>query len=377
MEQGQFHITIGASPVAELTLENDMRMVKAALLYADKVKLCSFMSSMMLMMMAFRELKPKQQIEFLESVVPVLVPDQSQADNLLNALRTYKQFGKRKNLTKQELLFRAKFQPKIRELWVNLGNVVTQMLENAGADSLIYAIQSNLLELHVLGASGNTESESMVKEFVEVLSQTISDSATYPLFDDQTGNIVRLGVKEGKLNVSEAGIARGKHSGLAANLLERLPLFDDAPIDELLDIRQELERPLIRFRGAMIRFSENIKNAAWDEDFSSEAELVFRRDVEPAILDIEDAVKSHSYLATLTRKFVDKPLTIASGSALALLMSQLSALPHIISEALPIGVTSAAVAYDAYKEWQQNNEAVEKNCLFFYYKAKGMLSEAR
>jgi hypothetical protein len=375
MEQGQFHITIGSSPVAELTLENDMRMVKAALLYADKVKLCSFMSSMMLLMMAFKELKPKQQIEFLESVVPMLVSDKSEVDNLLTGLRTYKQFGRSKNLTKQELLLRAKLQPKIRQMWTDLGNVVTQMLEKAGADSLVYAIRSNLLELHVLGASGKTESDAMVKEFVEVLSQTISNSTTYPLFDDQTGNIVRLGVKEGKLNVSAAGIARGKHSALAANLFERLPLFDEAPIDELLDIRTELGRPLIRFRAAVIKFSEEIKNAAWDEDFSIEAETVFHRDVEPAILDIEDAVNANSYLATLARKFVDKPLAIASGSALALLMSQLSALPHIVSEVVPIALTSGTVAYDAYKEWQEKSGATEKNCLFFYYKAKVMLSE--
>lgn len=250
MEQRQLHITVGTCPAAELTLENDMRLVKAALLYADKVKLCSFTSSMMLMMMAFKELNPKQQLEFLESVIPVLIKDQSEADNLLNALRVYKQFGKRKHPTKQELLLRARLQPKIKQMWIDVSATITRMLENAGADSLACAIQSNLLELHVLGASGNAETETTVKEFVEVLSQTISDGTTYPLFDDQTGDIVRLAVKEGKFSVSEAGIARSKHSGLAANLLERLPLFDDASIDELLDIRRELERPLVRFSSS-------------------------------------------------------------------------------------------------------------------------------
>ena len=38
-----FHITVGSTPIThkELSLENDFRLLKAALLYADKVKFCS------------------------------------------------------------------------------------------------------------------------------------------------------------------------------------------------------------------------------------------------------------------------------------------------------------------------------------------------
>lgn len=127
--------------------------------------------------------------------------------------------------------------------------------------------------------------------------------------------------------------------------------------------------------AAMIRFSEQIKNAAWDHEFSYDAEQVFLRDVEPAVLEIEDAVRSNNYLATLARKFVDKPLTLVSGSALAVLMSQFSSLPHIISQTLPIGVASAAVAYDAYKDWQEHHQKAEQNCLYFYYQARDRLRD--
>lgn len=129
----------------------------------------------------------------------------------------------------------------------------------------------------------------------------------------------------------------------------------------------------MRFRSAIITFSENIKTASWDADFALEANQVFRRDVEPAILEIEEAVRSNSYLTTLARRFADKPLVVPSGSALAMLMSQLSAVPQVVTQALGVGATAGLVAYDAYKEWQKQKPSTERNQLYFYYKAGQLL----
>lgn len=372
-----FHITIGSSPKPDLSLEHDLRLIKAALLYADQVKLCSLTSSMLLSVMFLRDLKDPQKIEFLESVIPAVHPDPQQAAAALANLQLMKQVRRGKNPSKQELLLRARVKPQLARSWDNLKETIDRMLKDAGMDNLLRVTETNMLQLHMFGAAGQKSTGEWTKEFVDLLTEMISNGSTYPLFDDQTGNLVRLRVREGKIAVSDAGVARGRHSGLAARLLERLPLFDLASIDELLDIRRELDRPLVRFRGTVIKFTEKIKTASWDEEFSYDAEQVFQRDIEPAILDIEDAVKSNGYLATLTRKLTDKPLTLPSGSGLAMLMSQMSALPDIVTQSLGVGGAAGLVAYDAYKEWQQKNEKVEQNCLFFYYKARERLSEDR
>jgi hypothetical protein len=208
-----------------------------------------------------------------------------------------------------------------------------------------------------------------------VLAEAISDSVTYPLFDELTGGLIRSGIQEGKIEVSELNIKRGRHARLAAHLLERLPLFDAAGMDEILDIRKELERPLIRFRSAMIKFSDNIKSASWDKNFSLEAEQVFYKEIEPAILDIEDAVKTNNYLSTLIRKVADKPLTIPAGSTLAVVVSRLSDLPDLVSQGLGVSLAAAPLIYDATKEWKEKQLKTEQNHLFFYYRARKELSE--
>jgi hypothetical protein len=210
--------------------------------------------------------------------------------------------------------------------------------------------------------------DQIIREFVEGVCNAVSNGLTYPLFDKETGFLVKEQIQRQRIDPSESAIARGKHSGLAGHLLARLPSFDQVSINEILDIRSELDEPLARFRAAVISFSEQIRSAPWDEDFSSDAEVVFHRDIRPAILDIEEAVRSNRYLVSLLRKFVDKPLVLPSGSAVGLVLSNISSLPDEIAVSVGAGLSALTVVYDAFKEWQQKNEAVERNAMYFYYR---------
>jgi len=292
----------------------------------------------------------------------------------------------------------------VAEQWSNVRTIAIEMEKKAGVDSIDRAVQSGILELHTFEGTDNDEmvlefmtdciagasqspllthrasemskrNDTMIREFVEGVSSAVSDGSTYPLFDDLTRELVKASIDEEQIAVSESAVHRGRHSGLAGHLLERLPLFDQASVDEILDIRKELDKPLTRFRGAMIKFSEEIKSAYWDEDFPSDAENVFYRDVKPAILDIEETVKSNNYLAALLRKFVDKPVVLPAGSVFSVLMSHLSSLPDEVALSLGIGISSAAIVFDAYKDWKQKKQAIEQNHLFFYYQAKKRLSK--
>jgi hypothetical protein len=370
-----FHITIGSAPAYGLSLEGDLRLVKSALLYADQVKLCSVVSSMVITMSLLMETDQKRYFEILEKLLPAMAQDKAQGQQIAEMVRSYRSIGYHRNATKHELQLRAKIQPMLAHLRNQLNDNIKRLLVEAGIRSLNHAVQTGLLQLHTFRASDTWDNDSLVEEYVEILQDTLSSGATYPLFDDQTGNLVRTGLQEGRISVSQAGISRGKHSGLAARLFERLPLFDEASVSEILDIRLELEKPLTRFRSAMITFSDGIRTAAWDEDFSFEAEQVFQRDVQPAILDLEEAVKTNKYLLSVLRKVADKPLTIPSASALGILMSKLSSLPDIASQAFGLGAASGLLAYDAYKDWLNDKRKIEDNQLYFYYKAGTLLSD--
>ncbi len=97
--------------------------------------------------------------------------------------------------------------------------------------------------------------------------------------------------------------------------------------------------------------------------------------MQPAVLDLEEAVKTNKYLIALLRKLADKPLIIPGASALGILMSKLSALPDIASQAFGVASASGLLAYDAYKDWLNDRRRIEDNQLYFYYKAGTLLSD--
>jgi hypothetical protein len=398
-----FHITIGTYPSSELSLEQELRLLKAALLYADRVKLYSLQASAVSMASKIGDISPRHQLRLIEMVAPYLT-SQEQFNELSLGLQAYKKIIRRKHPGRQELILRNRFERLLKEQWENVREVGQRIAREAGAESITRAVELGVLELHTFEGTDSEEEvtrfiadclvrasqsslllthtgemskrdEQMIREFVEGVCGAVSDGSTYPLFDEQTGLLVKEQIQEQRITPSESAVGRGKHTGLAGHLLARLPSFDQASVDEVVDIRRELDKPLTRFRGAVIKFSEQIRSAPWDEDFSSDAETVFHRDVKPAILEIEEAVKSNRYLASLLRKLVDKPLVLPAGSAIALVLSNISSLPGEIAVSIGAGVSALSVVYDAFEEWKQKKQTIERNTMYFYYRAGKQISE--
>lgn len=374
-----FHITIASAPTAKLSLEHDLRMVKTALLYADAVRLCSVTTSIVLQVAAIGDLKPEEQARLIKEVLPVLASyEPGKFQEVTQFFEKYERLARRKFLRIEERAIKQMIERKISKMWNEPGGMretAYRIAQEAGAEGIVQAFELGVLELHVFQMAGDTD--AFINDFMNVIGQTIADASTYPLFDDQTGNLAKLALQEGKLPVSPGSAIRKRQVSLAANLIERLPMFDLAALNEITDIRKELERPLVRFRGAIVQFSEKIKAESWDDDFVTEADMVFYRDVEPTVSEIEDAVRSNTYLRNLVSSYVDTSLKVLSGYGLGVLLSQLSALPSISQIALIGSVPAASVAYTKYNEWRDNQEKIEQNQLYFYYSARQKLSNSR
>src|SRR5688572_22735324 len=82
--QDGLHMTIAASPSVGVSLANDLRLVKAALLYADRAKLCSLGTHMLQMVLAIAEATPSDQVEILEQWIPVLRQDEETKARVLS-----------------------------------------------------------------------------------------------------------------------------------------------------------------------------------------------------------------------------------------------------------------------------------------------------
>jgi hypothetical protein len=109
------HISVGVQPTDDLDLEKEIRMLKAALLYADKVKLYSPKLPSIQAISRFQDFSPELRLKFLERIIPYLSPENAQ--KLSSSLEDYKQLLGREKLDVQELQRRREFEGKLEREW--------------------------------------------------------------------------------------------------------------------------------------------------------------------------------------------------------------------------------------------------------------------
>lgn len=365
-----FHITVGVGPLRQsgLNLNHELRILKAAMLYADKVKYYSISTTSLLSLLHLNKLSDKAFLEFL-------VHNHRDKDNrFAHNVSRILELKSKKYRSAKEIITLKKLEKDLQIARKTISqDIEKQALEN-GLGSVSKAVESGIVELQLFEGKNI---EEIKENFISTLRHIVLSDDTYPLFDESVSKVVRQAIDAGVVQPGQASINRAKHSGLSHELLSKLPLFDDATIDEILDIRRELDRPLIKFRSAIIKFSKDISSAAWDKDFPMESEQIFREYVEPSVLEIEDGFKSNKLLLRLIPDLADKPIQPAvASSVLGFALSQSHTIPDILAVGLGLTAGVATSVLRTYSEWAQRNQSIQANQLYFYYKAGQTLKKS-
>lgn len=363
------HITIGTtlpSNVGEelesaLNISHELKLLKAAILYADQVKFCSFAGTSLL----FLTNRPMKM---------------SEDEKLEWFLNFYRNLGHEPHI-QQISQFVEEYRASKRNRWRDFKNYLRYkvafegslskmkfMAAKAKAGELTAAINSGIVEFKPFSI-GNYRAEDFVREIYAALDS----STSYPLLDERTGELINIGIKAGLTKPLGTSVNRAKQAGLSSGLFSRLPLFDEASINEVIDIRKELDRPLKRFRAGVVGFSKDIENAPWNKEFSQEVEQIFVERVEPAVLEIEDAYKSSKPLLDFVTRSLTHPGTVTT-SALGIALSHSSQFPQLFA-ALSAVLGISLGANEAFKKYRQEKQEIEKSQLYFYYRVGKSLSQ--
>lgn len=380
-----FHLTLATTPPFgpddEYTLGKELALVKAALLYGDRVRLCSPGTSMVMQLQGNRDAEtPEERRDHIANYLTTRVLTDPNGDvgrffpKLQMFLRSENDSAKRERVVRSTVRQYTSTDRLSDEQWEQMGEEQWAMARDAGADGIVTAIDSGLLELHEFAgdadfgwaAAGPERQIAKTEEFVDLVAGAVEDRTTYPVFDADAAQIARWAVEHGVVSPSEAQIRRGQHAALAADLLGRLPTFESASVDEVIAVRRELEGPLVRFRGVVSGFAASISSEPWGKDFELEAEETFVRQVEPSVQEIREAVEANASLASLAAK-VGRPGAIAAG--LGLMLGGLPLLPAVAALALGAGATTAITAYNSRSELLKERSEAQRNQMYFYYRA--------
>jgi hypothetical protein len=100
----EMDIVIGVAPTSKFSLETELRLIRPALLYGDRVTLYSPATSLIAMAAAIGELSDDEKVAFLAQVVPAVSPDKS-AETLL-LLNTYRELRRARRRSREQILAR-------------------------------------------------------------------------------------------------------------------------------------------------------------------------------------------------------------------------------------------------------------------------------
>lgn len=364
MHSRSLHVFVGVADSDALAFSIDRPLVKAALLYGDAVTLASPAASLIARVL---HTPPEGALETLIALAEDF--DLGDGPRQLAAARATL-------VTEPEAPYRAERIERLdriaRDWWEQVRGALHARLQAGGHGELVAAARTGIIRLDPLDI-GALASPS---DFAPVASDAYAgriDTAlaglSVPLLDGATMDLLRQRASGVAEPVASSNGPRGREGGLVADWLPRLPLFEAASIEEILDIRRELAAHIARFRAAVIEFADAVQPAVWDDGFPHEAERLYRREVAPTVADIADAIAATGPLRALVSRYADRPgLLTPFVPALAVGLAEASAGIELGA----LGLASGFLAANAAHAWWLDRDArreIEGHQLFFYYAA--------
>lgn len=332
-----------------VSVRREIELVKASLLYADTVEVLSLGSEMVRNLHSFAAGEPVN----IWALMLSLDEDTLRYLGYTGDIGTLRQVAPvLLSIDPDVLRFAAAGDPAMREL-AELADILDsghagaasamaelrEMYEKLRVDSGVAELESVLNTKLVrfndqVGLGGDLDAS--IGAFVNQIKRYLRDPSKLVLLDGIAADMARHMIEEGLVRPPKRVISNAEEAALGTGLLERhLPAFPGAPMDELLELRRDLDEPLGRYRRKVSSLRSELQTGPFDENINAEVEAIWRLNIAPEIADIRKAMADHG----LVREFIKA----AGGDITSLVKGTLGAgIGVITANAFDLGTTISA-----------------------------------
>lgn len=301
---GGLKIVIATGPQhgpAGLTVAEDVRLVRSALLYADQVELISPGALVIAALAAGAAQGPDFMFELMgtldETTLRHLGFDGDVAQ-MRSALLTIKQLNDLSR-TQRRKLIGADSSRQIRGMVAEMVGqflhgeqgfeaVANSLWEQAGAPDLAVAADAGLLTLSTDAFDIGAQTGLQMEQYAETLRRLLADPHSHLMFDEQMTSLVAAMLREQQAEMHPLTAAHSLRAATGAGLVEHLPAFPEASMDTILDTRSELAEPLIRYRKGVIDLSAKLLSGPLEPALRAEVSDLWRDDVQPTLVSLRN-----------------------------------------------------------------------------------------
>lgn len=393
--------TIGTAS-SNMEFEEDYKLIKSALLYADEIELIGMAEY------AIYNYLPKcfSNANDIEKILTCFIPFLNAFDNenakeivqqlnsLTQRIDPYMPYLKKKHKrNKQEIIAQIKMHQVEKICKASLETEFNNLLNQTGARQIQNLIDRKIITVYDYSYTGFSVDELTGGYFGNLLG-TIKHGKSYPLFDNISSDVVGTVINSKIIDFSKTDKEIIRHAGIANNILSTLPTLEKATVDEILDFKKEMKIPLENFRTAIYNFSERITSMPWDDDFQYECIKLYDTEVIPKVNELNELSSNTSVLKNFGNRvladeeerrrlgYVGAGL-ITTITTDANIVEALGVLENLIRTGAKVGLTAAGVTAflktadlvnQAYKEVKEKKSEMQRNVMYYYYKASKKIS---
>jgi hypothetical protein len=355
------HITIVAGSISRhgaLDLSQETRLVKAALLYADRVTLAN---PKMMIIAAMAGIIPGSLEHRRDAVLGMMdvLPDGAASRAVYEELRR-----KPRKSVREMLVLRGLVERLDRGAEQAVAQVKS-MLDEAGAGELDQALRAGVLDLNHLGLNESDAGLARVTLWLAdlVVEIVAPSSPRYPMFDDAPDGVLATMIREGR--APGARLDHASRPALASRLIGRLDAFPDVPMSAVLEAREALSVPLTRFRRAIAKMQAELETIPLDQDFAGGVRDTYEKRIVPALEELEDVARQVRTSTLLGRDLLAGSARNGNEAAISFITATVAELPGLAALALGIGLDVGASS--VYKRRSELKERQMENRLLFLY----------
>ncbi len=191
---------------------------------------------------------------------------------------------------------------------------------------------------------GSGAPDPMLEVFKErIIGTILGGSTALPLLDSDVRSLAQS-MRDVLVAMGVAARPVSPEPAVATGLLEALPSFPDAPMDEILEARRSLEPALVRFRAAIARVTAQTPIDVMAGPIDAELAALWRTDVAPALQELRELQEQLQLRRELTRHAIESGKDI-SKPVLGLLLAsniQMDELVKTFAALLPTALDIAA-----------------------------------
>ncbi len=157
-----------------------------------------------------------------------------------------------------------------------------------------------------------------------------------------------------------------KPANFSNTTISSLPGFSNASLDEIKDIRKELNKYIIPYRSAMLNLVKDMDSIPNDESFQYEFEKLYSSEIEPQIESIKNAIRENNIFRNIYTAVVSDDKAWLAFGALMIGLATRQSWVEAVGISSTVGFLGADISKGLNKTLESDEET-KKNEMYFLY----------